>query len=201
MHNTGDSSIGWRSEATEGSMQISGPWEGDSGFGTGSSVEVLPLSADAAVPHASHFSLASARSCSALPSEWPCARRHGRSMDRAILHHTQFLHNLVGLGWPADSSDLPVVTDALCQLLSFMVEAWADPRLLPPPPLILRAAWVVAQALQFLRGPACVELVGRAESCLKELTALLLGNTRLNWVRSAARKLTLQMLSAEVGLR
>uniref|UniRef100_A0A3B3T2I8 Uncharacterized protein n=1 Tax=Paramormyrops kingsleyae TaxID=1676925 RepID=A0A3B3T2I8_9TELE len=106
--------------------------------------------------------------------------------DSAMLHHTQFLHSLVGLGQPADSRDLPVVTDALCQLLSCMVEAWADPRLLPPPSLILRAAWVVAQALEFLSGPACVELVGRAESCLKELTALLLGNTRLNWVRTAA---------------
>ncbi|XP_072559057.1 meiosis-specific protein MEI4 isoform X3 [Paramormyrops kingsleyae] len=177
----GDPPMDGRSQAAEESMRISGPWEGDSGFGTGSSVEMLPLGADAEVSHASHFSLPPARSFSALPSERSCAGSHGRSMDIAMLHHTQFLHSLVGLGQPADSRDLPVVTDALCQLLSCMVEAWADPRLLPPPSLILQAAWVVAQALEFLSGPACVELVGRAESCLKELTALLLGNTRLNW--------------------
>ncbi|XP_048841064.1 meiosis-specific protein MEI4 isoform X2 [Brienomyrus brachyistius] len=177
----GDPSMDGRCQATEESLWSSAPWEGDSGFGTGSSMEVLPLSAYAEVPQASHCSLPPAPSFSALPSERSCAGSHGRSMEIAMLHHTQFLHSLVGLGQAADSRDGPVVRDALCQLLSCMVEAWADPRLLPPASLILRAARVVGQALESLSGPACGELVGRAESCLKELTALLLDNTRLNW--------------------
>ncbi|KAL4649025.1 meiosis-specific protein MEI4-like [Arapaima gigas] len=158
------------SQDCEDSMKSTLTWGGDSGFGTGSNMEKLPSSQGS---YLSQPTLSS-KVLPLIPTT------NTDSCERDMLLHTQFLQSVVGFqGLVTFERDSSVVTDTIFQLLSCFMAALSDPRMLPPAPLLRRAANVAAQTVESFHGPASGKLVEQAEGCLKYLTDLLLKHSQL----------------------
>ncbi|XP_035276930.1 meiosis-specific protein MEI4 [Anguilla anguilla] len=173
---TGDGGIDPLRPEPGGPAKDTPTWEKDSGCDTEENSEAAPPAPDPG-------ELALAGPAPRAPSS---SAPEGGPRDRAVLLHTRFLQNLLGLA-RLEGEDLPggdrsVVPDSVCQLLSGMASACRELRTPPPAPLLLQAARVAARAVDCGisgRLPS-VGVMAQVEDSLKELTDLLLNNSQLN---------------------
>ncbi|CAB1340386.1 unnamed protein product [Coregonus sp. 'balchen'] len=163
----------------------------DSGYGMENNTETLLPTQDSAEPSAQPAFPTVDTTPPQIPFSSLC---EAGSRGKAMLLHMQFLQSLCGLnrlegeamsveagGFSLDK-DRSVVADSVCQLLSCVVSASRDVRLLPPHSLLLQACRVVAQAVDHWlshRQPSLLFVTGMEDS-LKQLTDVLLCNGQLN---------------------